>query len=129
MAILIALACLYQLSFTWATRSQEKKAAKYAAEYVEAVKKTPEFAKVPELDRAYFLDSLTKEKTRRYIDSITSKKVFLGFTYKEVKENEINLGLDLKGGMNVMLQVQLKDLVKALAGNSNDKDLNDAIAL
>ena len=80
MAILIALACLYQLSFTWATRSQEKKAAKYAAEYVEAVKKTPEFAKVPELDRAYFLDSLTKEKTRRYIDSITSKKVFLGFT-------------------------------------------------
>jgi len=128
-AILIALACLYQLSFTWATRVQEKKAAKYAAEYVEAIQKTPAFAKVPELDRAYFLDSLAKEKNRHYIDSISSEKVFLGFTYKEVKENEINLGLDLRGGMNVMLQVQLRDLVKALAGNSNDKDLNDAIAL
>src|SRR5574344_875895 len=103
-AILIALACIYQLSFTWATRHQESKGAAYAAKLVEAEKKSPAFANVPELDKAYFLDSLSKEKEKYFIDSITAKNVFLGFTYKEVKDKEINLGLDLKGGMNVMLQ-------------------------
>lgn len=126
-AILIALACIYQLSFTWATKHQEKKGEEYAAKLVEAEKKSPAFANVPELDRAYYLDSLTKEKEKYFIDSITAKKVFLGFTYKEVKEKEINLGLDLKGGMNVMLQVQLRDLIKALADNNPSPDFKNAL--
>ena len=129
LAILILLACLYQISFTWATRHAEKKAEAYAAAAVEAEKQSPEFAQVGELNQAFYLDSLQKIKNRYYLDSITGKKVFLGFTYKEVKEKEIKLGLDLKGGMNVMLQVQLKDLVKALANNSTNPQFNQALAL
>ena len=127
-AVLIALACLYQLSFTWVTRHQEKKAAEYAAHAIEVEKSLPSFAAISDLDKAFYLDSLSKEKNRYYIDSITSEKVFLGFTYKEVKEKEINLGLDLKGGMNVMLQVQLRDLVKALADNNPSPEFAQALA-
>ena len=128
-AILIALACVYQLSFTWATSHQEKKAQEYAKAAVAAMEQSAEFANVPEVDKAFFLDSLAKEKNRFYIDSISSEKVFLGFTYKDVKEKEINLGLDLKGGMNVMLQVQLKDLIKALADDSQDPDFVKTLEL
>ena len=68
-------------------------------------------------------------RNRAYIDSISAEKVYLGYTYQSAKEKEINLGLDLKGGMNVMLQVQLQDLVKALAGNSTDPDFQKALDL
>ncbi len=128
-AILIALACAYQLSFTWATSHQEKKAAEYAEAAVVAEQQSAAFADVPEVDKAFYLDSLAKEKNRFYIDSITSEKVFLGFTYKEVKEKEISLGLDLKGGMNVMLQVQLKDLIKALADDDQSPEFVQALEL
>ncbi len=128
-AILIAVACLYSLSFTWVTSHQEKKAEEYAAAAVEAEKLSPAFAQVAEVDKAFYLDSIAKERNRFYIDSISSEKVFLGFTYKEVKEKEINLGLDLKGGMNVMLQVQLKDLVVALADNNQSPEFVEALAL
>ena len=128
-AILIAVACLYSLSFTWATRHQEKKAEDYAAKAVAAEQLTPAFAEVKDVDKAFYLDSIAKERNRFYIDSISSEKVFLGFTYKEVKEKEINLGLDLKGGMNVMLQVQLKDLVVALADGNQSPEFVEALAL
>ena len=128
-AILIAVACLYSLSFTWVTSHQEKKAEAYAAAAVEAEKLSPAFANVAEVDKAFYLDSISKEKNRFYIDSISSEKVFLGFTYKEVKEKEINLGLDLKGGMNVMLQVQLKDLIVALADGNQSPEFVEALAL
>ena len=128
-AILIAVACLYSLSFTWATRHQEKKAEEYAAKAVAAEQLTPAFAEVKDVDKAFYLDSIAKERNRFYIDSISSEKVFLGFTYKEVKEKEINLGLDLKGGMNVMLQVQLKDLVVALADGNQSPEFVEALAL
>lgn len=117
-AILIALACIYQLSFTWATRHQEKKAKEYAALAVEAEKSTPGFALISDLEKPFYLDSLLLAKERFYLDSITAEKVFLGFTFKEVKEKEINLGLDLRGGMNVMLEVKVYDLVNALANYS-----------
>ena len=119
-AILIALACIYQLSFTWATRNQEKKAKVYAAAAVEAEKVSPAFALVPELEKSFYLDSLNLAKERFYLDSITAEKVFLGFTYKQIKEKEINLGLDLRGGMNVMLEVKVYDLVNALSGYNKD---------
>ena len=128
-AILVALACVYQLSFTWATSHQEKKAEKYAEAAVEAVKQSAQFAKVAEVDKAFYLDSIAKEKNRFYIDSISSEKVFLGYTYKDVKAKEINLGLDLKGGMNVMLQVQVKDLIKALADGNQSPEFEQALAL
>ena len=111
-AVLLALACVYQLSFTFKTRSVEKKAAAYAAQFP--------------------LDEQS-EAEQHYLDSVQNVQVFnLGFkkfTYKECKEKELNLGLDLKGGMNVMLEVQVEDVVKALAGDSqNDPAFVEAIA-
>ena len=124
-AILLAIASIWQLSFTAVTRIQESKAAKYAEEQaLQFVESNNVAADV----REYVQDSVANIRNRAYIDSISTEKVFLGYTYQSVKEKEINLGLDLKGGMNVMLQVQLEDLVKALAGNSQDPDFVAAMA-
>ena len=128
-AILLALACIWQLSFTAVTSIQEKKAAKAAAAKVDAFSQSAEFAKVAAEDQAYFLDSLKKNEEKRFTDSISSQKVYFGNTFKEVKAKEINLGLDLKGGMNVMLQVQLEDLVRALSGNNTTPEFQKAISL
>ena len=111
-AVLLGLACVYQLSFTFKTRSVEKKAAEYAAQFP--------------------IDEQSAAE-QHYLDSIQNLSVYnLGFrkfTYKECKEKELNLGLDLKGGMNVMLEVQVEDVVKALAGDSqNDPAFVEAIA-
>ncbi len=99
-AILLGIACLYQLSFTVVTRSVEGKAAKAASE-------------------------------QAYLDSVRNQPVynlgFIKFTYKECKEKELNLGLDLRGGMNVMLEISVADVVKALSGNSKDPVFNQAI--
>ncbi len=126
-AILIALASLYQLSFTWATRYNEKKASKYAKAAVEMEKKSPSFQNVSDLNKAFYLDSLYNQKERFFIDSITSEKVYLGFTYKEIKEKEVNLGLDLKGGMNVMLEVKVADLIVALSNNNTNPKFLEAM--
>ena len=128
-AILLLLASFWQLSFTLVTNRQEKKAEKYAEAKAEAAMQTAAFGKVAEADRAFYLDSLKKTENRRYIDSISSEKIYFGYTYKDVKAKAINLGLDLKGGMNVMLQVQLKDLVKALAGGNEATEFTKALAL
>ena len=126
-AICLALACLWQLSFSVVTRVQEHKADKYAEKAVEAFSASADFQKVSEEDKAYVLDSIAKVNNRRFLDSVSAEKVYFGYTYKDVKVKDINLGLDLKGGMNVMLQVQLEDLVKALAGGSQDPQFLAAI--
>lgn len=128
-AVLLAIACIWQLSFSLVTSIQEGKAESYAQKAVEAFKQSSEYANVPDVDRAFYLDSLAKNENRRYIDSISSEKVYFGYTYKDVKAKEINLGLDLKGGMNVMLQVQLEDLVSALAGENKTPEFTKAISL
>ena len=111
LTILLAIACAYQLSFSFVTRSVEKKAAKYAAAY----------------------DSqLQPEKEQAYLDSMKSETVynlgFIKFNYKECKEKEINLGLDLKGGMNVMLEISVEDVFRALSNDSKDPVFNQALA-
>ena len=128
-AILLLLASLWQLSFTAVTQYQEKKAEKYAENKAEAAMQTAAYAKVADVDKAFYLDSLKKDESRRYIDSISSEKVYFGYTFKDVRAKAINLGLDLKGGMNVMLQVQLKDLVQALAGGNNSPEFINALNL
>ena len=128
-AILLAIASIWQLSFTVVTSIQEKKAEKFAEKAAVAVRNSAEFAQIPENDQAYYLDSIRKEQNRVFIDSISSRKVFLWNTYKECKAKEINLGLDLKGGMNVMLQVQLQDLVRAIAGDNMNPEFQKALAL
>lgn len=99
LAILLALVCLYQLSFTLVTYIYESKAKDYAK------------------------GDLVKEMN--YLDSIAGKEVYnflylKKFTFKECKEREINLGLDLKGGMNVILEVSIPDIVMALSNYNQD---------
>jgi SecD/SecF fusion protein len=128
-AILLLLACIWQLSFTAVSSIQSKKAEKFAEKAALAAQNSAAFSKVGVADQAYYLDSIRKVENRRYVDSISTEKVYLGNTYKDVQAKEINLGLDLKGGMNVMLQVQLEDLVKALAGDNKTPEFNRALAL
>ena len=128
-AILLAIACFWQLSFTLVTNMQEKKAEKYAEKAAVAAMNTAAYDRIPEAEKAYYLDSIRKTQSRWYTDSISSQKVYFGYMFKDVKSKEINLGLDLKGGMNVMLQVQLEDLVKALAGDNQTPEFNRAVAL
>ena len=128
-AILLLFASLWQLSFTLVNQIQENKAEKYADAKAEAAMQTAAFEKVSEADRAFYLDSLKKVENRRYIDSISAEKIYFGYTFKDVQAKSINLGLDLKGGMNVMLQVQLKDLVRALAGYSEAPEFTKALDL
>jgi SecD/SecF fusion protein len=100
-AILLTLVCLYELSFTWMSSRIEKDAMEYAGG-----------------------DSL---KAKNYLDSIAGEVVYLGKTYSEVKEKEINLGLDLKGGMNVMLEVSVADVLRTLSNNSQDPTFTKAL--
>ena len=128
-AILLLLASLWQLSFTLVNQIQENKAEKFAEAKAEAAMQSSAFGKIAEADKAFYLDSIRKVENRRYIDSISVEKIYFGYTFKDVQAKSINLGLDLKGGMNVMLQVQLKDLVKALAGNSTVPEFTQALNL
>jgi SecD/SecF fusion protein len=107
-AILMALVCVYQLSFTVVTSRIEKKANDYAQG--DAKKK------------AFYKDSLASEKVYNFLGL---KK----YTYRECQEREFNLGLDLKGGMNVMLEVSVNDLVRSLANNSTDSTFVKAMRI
>src|SRR5574344_330865 len=128
-AILLGIACIWQLSFTLVTNLQEKKAKAYAEKAANTAQLNPSFSKVAMEDKAFYLDSIRKVNNSRYIDSVSAEKVYFGYTYKDVKAKEINLGLDLKGGMNVMLQVQLENLVKALSGYNTSPEFNKAIEI
>ncbi len=105
-AILLALVCVYQLTFTYKARQVERNAEEYAQG--------------------------DPVKLRNYMDSISGEEVYnlLGlrsYSYKEVKALEMNLGLDLKGGMNVTLEVSVVDLIKSLSNYSADTTFNAAI--
>ena len=117
-AIVLAVVCLWQLAFTLVTKIQENKAAKYAEKAVANYESSAAFSKVSEADKAFYLDSIRKESNRWYLDSISSEKIYFGYTYKDVKSKEINLGLDLKGGMNVMLEISVEDVIRALSNDS-----------
>ena len=98
-AVLLTLVCVFYLSFTFVARHHEKKAANYAG------------------------------GESAYIDSIMNEKVYLGlFDYKTCRENGIGLGLDLKGGMNVILEVSVTDVVDALADHKQDEKFKSALA-
>ncbi len=68
------------------------------------------------------------ENPQAYLDSLRNQKIYLGFTYKECQEREINLGLDLRGGMNVMMQISVEDVVRAMSNGSQDPTFNAAMA-
>ncbi len=99
-AIFMVLICLFYLSFTLVTNHYEKKAEEYAA--VEAAKDNNS----PETKRKAYSE---------YIKNIANEKVYLGYTFNEVQKLGVGLGLDLKGGMNVTLQVSVPDILRSMA--------------
>jgi len=127
-AIILGLACLYQLSFTVVTRIEESKAKEYAAAAVEQYKLTPEYATIEDNEKAFSADKFNSDREKYYLDSVAAEPVFFSYTYKECKEKELNLGLDLRGGMNVMLEVSVVDIVKAMANQTPSPAFNEALA-
>ncbi|MBS1547735.1 MAG: protein translocase subunit SecDF [Bacteroidetes bacterium] len=120
--ILLSLACLWQLSFSIFTNKFEHKAAKLAVEYADSVMAVP-------ANKALDYDSVHLSFENRYIQSHDNEVVYpgLGYSYKECKEKEMNLGLDLKGGMAVTLEVDIPELVENLSGNSQDPAFRKAL--
>ncbi len=103
LAILLALVSLFYLSFSVVTGTYNRKAKEYAAG--------------------------DKMKEYQYLDSLSGEEVYFGYTLKECREKEINLGLDLKGGMNVTLEVSVADILRALSGYNNSPEFVQALQL
>ena len=134
-AVLLGLACIFYLSFTWVTRGVEKDANAFADSYIANAitqKAAVDYAKGDASKERSFLDSVKNEKADYYLDSMKTVTVYnIGitkYTYDECKQKEINLGLDLRGGMNVTLEISQADIIKNLANNNPDPDFNKAIA-
>jgi len=110
LGIIITLLCLYYLSFTFVSKNVEQDAIDYATDKSGA---------------------LSLSKKQNYLDSIWNQPVYnlfgAEYTYKEVKENELSLGLDLQGGMHVVLEISPVDILKGLSGNSQDPSFNAAL--
>ena len=126
LALLLALFTVYQLSFTFVTRHVEKKAKAYA-ESPKTVATAEEMANGDQNAYEYYLDSIKTAKETYYLDSVGTIKTYMWQDYRKCKEQELNLGLDLKGGMNVMMEVSVPDIIYALAGNSNDETFREAM--
>ncbi|MBZ0326988.1 MAG: protein translocase subunit SecDF [Altibacter sp.] len=109
-AVLFGLVSLYQLSFTYIANKVEDDAKAYADSKFPAEQSA-------ERDIAEL----------QYLDSLAKEPVFLGIDYKTAKDKELNKGLDLKGGINVILQISVKDILKGLANNSKDAAFNQAL--
>ncbi len=101
-AILFALVSIYQLSFSFISSNVKTDAKTFAAG--------------------------NSEKEAKYLDSIGKEKVFANFTFNEVKDKQINKGLDLEGGINVILQISVKDILKGLSNNSKNPVFNKSLA-
>ena len=131
-AIVFALVCIFQLSFTFVARNAEGNAKDYASA-PEAIEMANDLANGNALKEGMLIDSISKAREKFFLDSIQNEVVFniliRQYTYKEVKEREINLGLDLKGGMNVTLEVSVPDIIVALAGKSKNATFRQAIDL
>lgn len=110
LTIIVSLLCLYYLSFSWIDSSVQRKATQYA---------TNENGHLDFIKKQAYLDSVWKEPVFKFLG--------VTYTYEEVKENALNLGLDLQGGMHVTLEVSPVDLIKNLSGNSKDEAFLAAI--
>ncbi|MEZ4797440.1 MAG: protein translocase subunit SecDF [Flavobacteriaceae bacterium] len=117
-ALLFGLVSIYQLSFTFKVNQIEKQAKEIAV------------SKIADTEADY--DAKRGIEETRYLDSLTTEPVFnigvADYTYKEVKDKSMNLGLDLKGGISVILQISVQDILKGLANDSNDPVFNKALA-
>src|SRR4030095_3073870 len=133
--ILLIVYSLYQLSFTWFVRSHEKKMEARAKAFVKnsfpsSIEKYPD-NKDSQAIYQETLDKIYQERLRRLLDSTKDVVVTYGIngamSYQKAKEEELNLGLDLQGGMNVTLEVEMTGLIRSLANNSKDPNFLLAI--
>ena len=113
-AILFGLVCIYQLSFTFITNNVESEAEDFARQ------------KISENVENY--SALRDVEQQNYLDSVANNEIVAGITYSDAKDKELNKGLDLKGGINVILQISVKDILAGLANNTDDPAFNQAIA-
>ncbi|MBC5773995.1 protein translocase subunit SecDF [Pontibacter sp. KCTC 32443] len=107
LTVIVSALCLFFLSFTFIANNVQKDAEAFATDAQGNV-------------------DLAKKQT--YLDSIWKEPVFMGFTYQEIKEKELGLGLDLKGGMHVVLEVSPVEIIKSMSGNSKDPKFLQALA-
>ncbi|KSA14745.1 protein translocase subunit SecDF [Maribacter dokdonensis] len=113
-ALLFGLVSIYQLSYTFVTSKVEKEANTFAA------------SRVSEAEEGYV--AKREMIAASYLDSIGNNTVFGYTNYNEAKKKELNKGLDLKGGINVTLQISVKDILKGLANNTKSPVFNKALA-
>ena len=129
-AIIFALICVFQLSFTLVTRNIEQQAEAFATSAAVQAE-ARELAAGDPVREQFILDSLVAARRQFFLDSMQNQVVYnIGirrYTFREVKERELNLGLDLRGGMNVMMEVSIVDVVRALSGHSEDPTFRAAI--
>ena len=122
--LLFTVVCLYQLSFTWIVNGVEDDAYEYAINKAENTK-------LFKNDSTFNQKEFTENQYKLYLDSVSSENVYniwiAKYTYNDCKQRQINLGLDLKGGMNVTLEVMVVDVLKALSNNSTDSLFNLAL--
>ena len=123
--VLIALVCIYCLSFSFASWRVEKKAEKFANDPT-AIAEVKKMANGDVMLEKHLVDSVVDARTRQYLTGMNDSTVYLGNTYKQCKYKELNLGLDLKGGMNVTLEISMPDAVKSLATNTGDQLFKNA---
>ena len=131
-AIIFGLVCLFQLSFTFISYRYSVKADNYAnapAGKEMAVK----LAKGDQARLEYLTDSVIRSRNEYFNDSMANVDVYnillKKYTLKDVREREINLGLDLKGGMNVTMAVSVPEVIRALSGNSEDPTFKKALQM
>ncbi len=131
-AILLSLACVYYFSFTYFSTKTENLARQNAADYIDSkvVKDSAmRYAKGDTVKARYFLDSLQLTANDNFLKRVKDSSVYplFNFSYEECKEKSINLGLDLKGGMNVTLEISQADIVRRMSNNNQDIGFNQAI--
>lgn len=121
--ILLTIASLYQISFSFFTSGFEQRAEDYAIEKLDSVR-------TEKGEMSFTEEGELREKfEEKFLRDNSDEEVYpvLGYTYAEAKDKEISLGLDLKGGMSVILEVSIPDLIIGLSGNSNDPDFRNAL--
>lgn len=127
-AIALTLICLYYLSFSVVTSIYESKAKTVAQTAVDNFTKSAEFSKLSTIDRNNQLSKINEKAYYNYLDSMSTQKVYLGQTLQQVRAQQLGLGLDLKGGMSVIMEISEPDIIRALSDNNQSPNFNKALA-
>ena len=111
--IIFAIPSIFQLSFTFVNNKIENEAIEYSINKIQS--------------DVVDYDKLRNFERINYLDSLSNISVFNNYTYDDIKNRALPLGLDLKGGINVILQISVKDILKTLSNNSKNPEFNQAL--